>query len=96
VIGIKLEGGDECIGGVLVGGRFDKLQVETDNGKVQEYGPGAIKPQNRGGKGEKPGSRTTFARVLPPPIELVNWDEVDGKAPRKEADKGDGGAGLLG
>ncbi len=86
VIGIKVEGGDECIGGVLVGGRFDKLQVETDSGKVQEFGPGAIKPQNRGGKGEKPGVRTTFARVLPPPIELVNWDEVDGKAPRKSTD----------
>ncbi|MBN9520184.1 DNA topoisomerase 4 subunit A [bacterium] len=90
VIGIKIEGDDECIGGVPVGGRFDKLQVETDSGKVQEFGPGAIKPQNRGGKGEKPGARTTFARVLPPPIELVNWDEVDGKAPRKSADAGDG------
>ncbi len=94
VIGIKLEGDDECVGGVLVGGRFDKLQVETENGKVQEFGPGAIKPQNRGGKGEKPGVRTKFARVLPPPIELVNWDEVDGKAPRKASDAGD--VGLFG
>ncbi len=91
VIGIKLDGGDECVGGVLVGGRFDKLQVETESGKVQEFGPGAIKSQNRGGKGEKPGARTNFTRVLLPPIELVNWDEVDGKAPRKEPEKGDGG-----
>jgi DNA gyrase subunit A len=90
VIGIKLEGIDECVGGVLVGGRFDKLQVETENGKVQEFGPGAIKSQNRGGKGEKPGVRTKFARVLPPPIELVNWDEVEGKTPRKVVDPGDG------
>jgi DNA gyrase subunit A len=90
VIGVKLDGDDECIGGVLVGGRFDKLQVETDSGKVQEFGPGAIKSQNRGGKGEKPGARTTFARVVPAPIELVNWDEVDGKTPRREADGGSG------
>lgn len=85
VIGIKLDD-DQCIGGVLVGGRFDKLQLVTENGKEQEFGPGAIKTQNRGGKGEKPGVRTKFARVLPPPIELVNWDEIDGKTPRKATD----------
>ena len=28
--------------------------------------------------------RTNFARIVPPPIELVNWDEVEGKAPKKE------------
>jgi len=33
--------------------------------------------------------RLTLTRVIPPPIELVNWDEIDGKAPRKAAD-GDG------
>ena len=96
VIGIKLEGDDECLGGVLVGGRFAKLVVENENGKPQEYGPGAIKSQNRGGKGEKPGVRTKFTRVVPPPIELVNWDEADGKSPprvrevEKPPEKGDG------
>jgi DNA gyrase subunit A len=84
VIGIKLGDDDECLGGVLVGGRFTKLTVETENGKTQEFGPGAIKIHHRGGKGEKPGSRTNFARLIPPPIELVNWDDVEGKTPRKE------------
>jgi len=79
VIGIKLEGGDECVGGVLAGGRFDKLVVETESGKQQEFGPGAIKLQNRAGLGHKPGARTKFTRVLPPTIELVNWDEIEGK-----------------
>ncbi len=83
VIGIKLED-DVCIGGVLVGGRFDKLVVETESGKLQEFGPGAIKQQKRGGKGEKPGSRTKFTRIVPSEIELVNWDEVEGKAKPKE------------
>ncbi len=83
VIGIKLDE-DICIGGTLVGGRFDKLVVETETGKTQEFGPGAIKSQNRGGKGEKPGSRTNFARVVPLPIELANWDEVEGKAEKPE------------
>jgi DNA gyrase subunit A len=85
VMGMKVED-DVCIGGVLVGGRFDKLVVETESGKSQEFGPGMIKSQNRGGKGEKPGARTKFTRVLPTAIELVNWDEVEGKA--KPKDKG--------
>ncbi len=83
VIGLKLED-DACIGGILVGGRFDKLVVETEAGKTQEFGPGAIKSQNRGGKGEKPGARTRFTRIVPAEIELVNWDEVEGKARPKD------------
>jgi DNA gyrase subunit A len=79
VIGIKLEDGDECLGGVLVGGRFDKLVVETESGKTQDFGPGALKLQHRGGTGHKPGVRTRFTRVMPQAIELVNWDEVEGK-----------------
>ncbi len=79
VFGIKLEPGDECVGGVLVGGRFDKLVVETETGKTQDFGPGAVKSRARGSKGEKPGQRTKFARVVPPPIELADWDAVEGK-----------------
>jgi DNA gyrase subunit A len=90
VIGIKLDDGDECLGGVLAGGRFDKLVMETEGGRTQEFGPGAVKSQNRGGKGDKPGVRTRFARVVPPAIELVNWEEVDGKAPRRESADGNG------
>ncbi|MBP3956426.1 DNA topoisomerase 4 subunit A [Gemmata sp. G18] len=79
VIGIELDPKDDCLGGVLVGGRFDKLVVETENGKSQDFGPGAIKVRKRGAKGEKPGLRTKFARVTPPPIELADWDAVEGK-----------------
>ena len=97
VIGIKLEPDDECIGGALVNDarRYEanRLVVETESGKPQEFGPLAIKSQNRGGKGEKPGARTKFARVVPPAIELVNWDEVEGKAPKKDAEKNGNGHG---
>ena len=55
--------------------------------------PLAIKSQNRGGKGEKPGVRTKFGRVLPPPIELVNWDEIDGG--KKNGDKPSDGVRLF-
>jgi DNA gyrase subunit A len=91
VIGIKLEPEDECIGGALVNDarRYEtnRIVLETEAGKSQDFGPLAIKSQSRGGKGEKPGVRTKFARVVPPPIALVNWEEVDGKAPKaKDAD----------
>ena len=73
----------------------NKVVVETESGKTQEFGPLAVKTQNRGGKGEKPGVRTKFARVVPPAIELVNWDEVEGKAPKKDANGNGHGNGVL-
>ncbi len=85
VIGIELDPKDDCLGGVLVGGRFDKLVVETENGKTQDFGPGAIKSRKRGAKGEKPGARTKFTRVVPPTIELADWDAVEGKKPKDDA-----------
>jgi DNA gyrase subunit A len=95
VIGIKLEPDDECIGGALVtdARRYEtnKIVVATESGKPQEFGPGAIKSQARGGKGDKQGVRTKFARVVPPPIALVNWEEVDGK----KAKDGDGNGSLF-
>jgi DNA gyrase subunit A len=89
VFGIKLEPDDECVGGVVVGGRFDKLIVETESGKTQDFGPGAVKSRARGGKGEKPGIRTKFARVVPPPIELTDWEAVEGKKAKDDAKNGE-------
>jgi DNA gyrase subunit A len=89
VFGIKLEPNDECIGGVLVGGRFDKLVIETETGKTQDFGPGAVKSRGRGGKGDRPGSRTRFTRVVPPPIELADWEVVEGKKPKDDAKTGE-------
>ncbi len=77
VVGIKLDDGDAVIGATLTStSRFDKLSVETENGKTQEFGTGAYPIVGRGGKGTKPGARTNFVRVVPQPITLVNWDEV--------------------
>ena len=96
VIGIKLDE-DECVGGVLVGGRFDKLVVETESGKQQDFGPGAIKCQKRGGLGSKPGLRTRFTAVVPSQIEVANWDEIEGKVKPKDrnGDRPTNGTGGL-
>lgn len=83
VMGIKLEDGDVCLGGVLIGGRFDKLIVETSGGKTMELGPGKYELASRGGKGFEAVKRSSFLRVIPPPIDLVDWDAVEGRAEEK-------------
>jgi DNA gyrase subunit A len=86
VVGIKLDDGDRVLGGALVtDGRVNdrnRIVLETESGKTQEYTPKGTKAVGRGGKGEKPGLRTNFSRVIPQLIELVNWDEVEGKTPK--------------
>ena len=79
VLGIKLGKGDLCLGGALIGSRFDALTMETEGGRVMEYRRGAHPPTGRGGKGFEAVKRTKFVRVVPPPIELVDWDAVEGK-----------------
>jgi DNA gyrase subunit A len=79
VMGIKLEKDDTCIGGALMGGRFDKLVLETSGGKTMEFGRAKYEVTSRGGKGFEAVKRTSFVRVVPPPIELVNWEEIEGE-----------------
>lgn len=82
VIGIKLDNNDVCLGGALIGSRFDALTVETTTGQVKEYRRGAHPATSRGGRGYEVVKRGGLARVVPPPIELVDWDAVDGRAAR--------------
>lgn len=79
VMGIKLEEGDSCLGGALMGGRFDKFALETSGGKTMEFGRGKYDVTSRGGKGFEAVKRASFVRVVPPPIELVDWDAIEGK-----------------
>jgi DNA gyrase subunit A len=79
VIGIKLHKDDVCLGGALISNRHDALVVETAGERTMEFRRGKYEPVSRGGKGFEAVKRTTFVRVVPPPIELVNWDEIEGK-----------------
>jgi DNA gyrase subunit A len=79
VMGIKLVEGDTCLGGALMSGRFDKIVLETSGGKTMEFGRGKYEATSRGGKGFEAVKRTSFVRVVPPSIELVDWDKVEGK-----------------
>jgi DNA gyrase subunit A len=79
VMGIKLAKGDQCLGGALISGRFDMMQVETTGGRMMEFRRGKYDTTTRGGKGFEAVKRTSFVRVVPLPIELVDWEQVEGK-----------------
>ena len=87
VQGIKLAEGDTCLGGELINSRFDMLQVETAGSRTMEFRRGKYEPTGRGGKGFEAVKRTTFTRVVPPVIELVDWDVVEGKVKPERAEK---------
>jgi DNA gyrase subunit A len=93
VMGIKLEEGDVCLGGALMGGRFDKFTLETSGGKTMEFGRLKYEVTARGGKGFEAVKRTQFVRVVPPPIELVDWDRVEGKNSNGQKEKTNGTLG---
>jgi DNA gyrase subunit A len=78
VIGIKLEKGDTCIGAALITKSTDMLQVETSGGKTMEF-TGRHETTSRGGKGWEAVKRTSFSQVIPSPIQLIDWEEMEGK-----------------
>ena len=95
VMGLKLDDKDECLGGTLItsSNRLYQLAVETQSGKQMDFGGTSYQMVARGGKGHKPGERTKFAKVLPPAIELVNWEELEGGTAKVGSKKN--GAGLF-
>jgi DNA gyrase subunit A len=88
VMGIKLDDDDTCVGAALMGGRFDKFVLEMSNGKTMEFGPAKYELVSRGGKGYEAVKRLSFVRVLPHPIELVDWDQLEGKNGNGNGHKG--------
>ncbi len=99
VMGIKLGDDDVCIGGALVTeGRRNpgnRMVVETDGGRPMEFTPEGPKAVHRGGAGTRQVQRTKFARVVPPAIELADWEAVDGGKPAKRAEA-NGDSALFG
>jgi DNA gyrase subunit A len=79
VMGIKLADDDLCLGAALVSERNPALVTETANGKTLEFKGTKYEITGRAGKGFEAVKRTTFLRVVPPPIELVDWDQLEGK-----------------
>jgi DNA gyrase subunit A len=84
VIGIKLEEDDFCLGGALIHNQNDALIVETSGGKQIEF-HGSREQTSRGGKGFEAVKRTSFVRIVPRPIQLVDWEQFE---PKKENGNG--------
>jgi DNA gyrase subunit A len=88
VIGIKLAEDDRCLGGALIARKSQMLQVETSGGKILEF-TGRHDTVSRGGKGFEAVKRASLVRVLPAAIDLVNWEEIEGKVSERNG-KGQG------
>ncbi|HEY1380633.1 MAG TPA: DNA topoisomerase (ATP-hydrolyzing) [Gemmataceae bacterium] len=98
VMGIKLGKNDTCLGGALSGNRFDALVVETTGGVRKEIRRGAYPATHRGGKGYEIVKRADLQRVIPHPIELIDWEQVEGGKPAERnghAGKNGDGASLF-
>jgi DNA gyrase subunit A len=97
LIGIKLGKNDTCLGGALSGSRFDALVVETSGGIRKEIRRGAYPATHRGGKGYEIVKRADLVKVIPPPIELVDWEKMEGDKPgERNGHTGKNGKGLFG
>jgi DNA gyrase subunit A len=77
VKGIKLEKGDAVMGALQLTRPSDCLRVINTGGKKMTFGQMKYGVTSRGGKGVKTSQRSGFAEILYPPIEVVDWDEIE-------------------
>ncbi len=77
VVGMKLDPQDRCIGGLLTARNSDKLVLETSSGKTLELTRQGQPLVHRGSKGLDVVRRSTLTRIVPPPIELIDWENLD-------------------
>jgi DNA gyrase subunit A len=93
VMGIKLDDGDSCLGAALLGKDRPPLIVETNDGKLMEFTK-RHELVSRGGKGFEAVKRKSFVRIVPPPIQLADWEAVE-KGPTERNGKAESTNGLF-
>ncbi len=77
VRGIRLQEGDEVLGGVQLVGARDCLKVKNEHDKLLTFGQMKYNVTSRGGKGVKTSHRTDFVEIVRPHIELVDWAAIE-------------------
>jgi DNA gyrase subunit A len=79
VRGIKLAPDDEVLGAIQLARPSDCLHVINEHDKELSFGQMKYGVTARGGKGIKTSTRTGFKEIIPPPIELVDWEQFEEK-----------------
>ena len=64
----------------LLGAKRDRLVVETSSGKTLDLLQQSYQVTSRAGKGHEIVKRSTLVRVIPPPIEIPDWDAIEAGA----------------
>ncbi|MCY2944642.1 MAG: DNA topoisomerase 4 subunit A [Planctomycetota bacterium] len=100
VIAIRMDSDDTCLGGILVTNSEDTLVVESAGGKTLDFKKGRCQPATRGGRGQDVAKRSGLVRVVPAPIPLVDWDNLEDKPSRgrgssERGNSNRGGPGLF-
>ena len=90
VMGIKLDAKDIVLGGALMRNQNDLLSVETSGGKTMDF-YGSREQVSRAGKGFEAVKRTSFTKIVPQPIGLINWDDYELPAAEKNGKHKGGG-----
>ena len=77
VRGLKLvDKDDEVLGGRRLSRPSDALHVINEHDRRLSFGQQKYTVTSRGGKGVKTSQRTGITRIVPPEIELVDWNEI--------------------
>jgi DNA gyrase subunit A len=77
VKGIKLEKDDRVLSAVQLARVSDCLRVINTNGKQLNFGQMKYEVTSRGGKGIKTNQRSGFETIIHPPIQLIDWAEIE-------------------
>ncbi|MFN0055148.1 MAG: DNA topoisomerase (ATP-hydrolyzing) subunit A [Planctomycetales bacterium] len=77
VRGLKVAADDQVLGAALLSQPRDCLHVLTTAEKEMVFGQVKYEVTSRGGKGVRTSHRSGFAKIIRPPIELVDWSKFE-------------------
>jgi DNA gyrase subunit A len=77
VRGLKVASDDQVLGAALLTNPRDCLHVQTTAEKEMVFGQVKYEVTSRGGKGVRTSHRSGFAKIVRPPIELVDWSQYE-------------------
>ena len=80
VRGMKMVKDDDLIGAAIMSRPSDSLKVINSNDTQITIGQGKYQITSRGGKGIRTSQRNEIASIIKPPIELIDWSQLEDEA----------------